>query len=1214
MEKLRKLITMIMVVVMTIGNMPIAVLAEEKNSERDIVTSVTYGDLDEEGHIQIKKTVTPTDTLGRYKVSFEIQGVPVNHTSPLYAVVVFDRSGSMICNPSTGHSDLKSEDPHFVAADSQGIVCKNDSNNRENSNLLTTDKWNNAIAGAKSFQTTLKNSLGDNAHISLVTFSSNAATATEDFSDSSFGHPYGATNLKEAIDTAKNKINSDSQGVANAKKIILVISDGEPTEPSWFADPKAAATNSATSAKNSGIEIYAIGYATDSTTSKYLKENISSYKASNANDKHYSDADPDTVSSAVNSMVSELLAAGTNPSLQDTATTQFTINGDAFGGGTRSFTLNNITAEKQTIEFYIDIDKSTESGIYDTNNTTNSKAVLSYTDSNGQSKQIVLDKSPNVLWERPKYNYIVKYYKDEVNDNNFLGQTTPTLAEYSTTVADKVNVDLKKPDGYKSGVIQNPELTISDDEEQNVINVVYSKKDNLIYKVNYNYADIAGLPSISHSEIVNNQTFGSIIKHSDMETLANTDLASHPGYVISSITPQGDLTIADEENENELSNNIININYIPRADLSYIVKHNYEGHPELLVVDQAITATFGDVITNITQQNRYGYTYDYKDPESLRIGVGENIINAYYRKVNNLTFKIEYYVDGETTPRVTENSEAKYKIDDVISKTEIDRLGNEGTSKFDGYKYDHSDVTSLTMSPIEEENVVKLYYTKRDDLKYRVDYVYEDNSLNHSTTVENQVFGSTVTHTYMEELANTDLASHPGYVLDSITCHPGYVLDSITPEGNLTIANEKENLVNNVVTINYILRTDLSYVVKHEYEGHSELNSQDAAIENQTYGDEITEITKKELPGFEYVSHTPNPLKIGVGENIITAYYRLLHNLTYTIEYYVDEELKETETSDAVYSIDDKITSSEIATLGTNGASKFEGYKYDHSNVTELPINADVTKNVIKLYYTKRNDLSYVVKHEYEGHEELNSQDAAIENQTYGDEITEITKKELPGFEYVSHTPNPLKIGVGENIITAYYRLLHNLTYTIEYYVDEELKETETSDAVYSIDDKITSSEIATLGTNGASKFEGYKYDHSNVTELPINADVTKNVIKLYYTKRNDIKYRIEYYYDNKIDETLTKELEGTYLEQISEYTEKVKEGYVFAKVENVPLTLTTDEESNVIKVYYVTDGKGTVIEIPKTGIGYTNNSYELFSLLFILAISYFLKNKKVSE
>ena len=72
MEKLRKLITMIMVVVMTIGNMPIAVLAEEKNSERDIVTSVTYGDLDEEGHIQIKKTVTPTDTLGRYKVSFEI--------------------------------------------------------------------------------------------------------------------------------------------------------------------------------------------------------------------------------------------------------------------------------------------------------------------------------------------------------------------------------------------------------------------------------------------------------------------------------------------------------------------------------------------------------------------------------------------------------------------------------------------------------------------------------------------------------------------------------------------------------------------------------------------------------------------------------------------------------------------------------------------------------------------------------------------------------------------------------------------------------------------------------------------------------------------------------------------------------------------------------------------------------------------------------------
>ena len=51
MEKLKKIITMIMVMVLTIGNMPIAVLADEttNNDEANAVSSVTVGNLNNEG-------------------------------------------------------------------------------------------------------------------------------------------------------------------------------------------------------------------------------------------------------------------------------------------------------------------------------------------------------------------------------------------------------------------------------------------------------------------------------------------------------------------------------------------------------------------------------------------------------------------------------------------------------------------------------------------------------------------------------------------------------------------------------------------------------------------------------------------------------------------------------------------------------------------------------------------------------------------------------------------------------------------------------------------------------------------------------------------------------------------------------------------------------------------------------------------------------------
>lgn len=84
----------------------------------------------------------------------------------------------------------------------------------------------------------------------------------------------------------------------------------------------------------------------------------------------------------------------------------------------------------------------------------------------------------------------------------------------------------------------------------------------------------------------------------------------------------------------------------------------------------------------------------------------------------------------------------------------------------------------------------------------------------------------------------------------------------------------------------------------------------------------------------------------------------------------------------------------------------------------------------------------------------------------------------------------------------------------------------------------------------------------------------------------NELKkyeYKVEYYYDGKLDETKTEIAEAKYSEIIKEYKDKVKENYVLAKTENLPLTITSEPDKNVIKIYYATKAEAKVQYIDKT-------------------------------
>lgn len=66
-------------------------------------------------------------------------------------------------------------------------------------------------------------------------------------------------------------------------------------------------------------------------------------------------------------------------------------------------------------------------------------------------------------------------------------------------------------------------------------------------------------------------------------------------------------------------------------------------------------------------------------------------------------------------------------------------------------------------------------------------------------------------------------------------------------------------------------------------------------------------------------------------------------------------------------------------------------------------------------------------------------------------------------------------------------------------------------------------------------------------------------------------KYRIEYYYDNVLEEKSTIYKNGTYASLITDFETKNRDGYSFShsSVDDAGMTITDDENANVIKVFY---------------------------------------------
>ena len=833
----------------------------------------------------------------------------------------------------------------------------------------------------------------------------------------------------------------------------------------------------------------------------------------------------------------------------------------------------------------LDNDELTHKNL-DENATVTDRIVLVYdNETNGKAENITLNQDGTFSYNATKDTLgeiTYKYYVETtvtidgksqvVRSNvttitlNVIKNPTKYVVNYLEKGTDKVLHDAKSEDGnvydeikladvimtikgYNYDSVNVDPLVLSDNTVLNVMNIYYTKRTDLSYTVNYLEKDTNKV--LNQSKVVNDVKFETVIN-------GRNEVITIDGYVFNSVNPEK-LVI-------DVENNVINIYYTKRTDLSYTV--NYLEKDTNVVLNQSKEVNDVEFETVINGRNEIiditGYEFDSLNPEKLVIDVENNVINIYYTKRTDLSYTVNY-LEKDTNVVLNQSKE----VNDVKFETVIN--GRNEIIDITGYEFDSLNPEKLVIDV--ENNVINIYYTKRTDLSYTVNYLEKDTNvvLNQSKEVNNVKFETVI--------------NGRNEIID-IT---GYEFDSLNPE-KLVIDVE-----NNVINIYYTKRTDLSYTVNYlEKDTNVVLNQSkevnDVEFETVINGrNEIIDIT-----GYEFDSLNPEKLVIDVENNVINIYYTKRTDLSYTVNYLEKD-------TNVVLNQSKEVNDVKFETVinGRNEIIDITGYEFDSLNPEKLVI--DVENNVINIYYTKRTDLSYTVNYLEKDTNVVLNQSKEVNNVKFEtvingrNEIIDIT-----GYEFDSLNPEKLVIDVENNVINIYYTKRTDLSYTVNYLEKD-------TNVVLNQSKEVNNVKFETVinGRNEIIDITGYEFDSLNPEKLVI--DVENNVINIYYTKRTDLSYTVNYLEkDTNVVLNQSKEVNDVEFETVINGRNEIIDitGYEFDSLN--PEKLVIDVENNVINIYYTkrTDLSYTVNYLEKDTNVVLNQSKEVNNVKFETVIN----------
>ena len=363
-----------------------------------------------------------------------------------------------------------------------------------------------------------------------------------------------------------------------------------------------------------------------------------------------------------------------------------------------------------------------------------------------------------------------------------------------------------------------------------------------------------------------------------------------------------------------------------------------------------------------------------------------------------------------------------------------------------------------------------------------------------------------------------------------------------------------------------------------------EINGYDSKTNIMTWKDVEVKAGKSVELTFEVIVNDNTSIiknKAYVDENKIPEEPETSVKHHYKVEHY-------TENLDGTYSKVEKDTVvSEDVEIGTKVSYKinnYDGFTFDESKTENKDATVPDNNNlIVKLYYARRNDLSYTVYYKEQGTENELADAKVVDGQTFGNVVTE-NAIDIDGYNKVDPTSANITITTGTNEHTFYYTKRNDLSYTVNYLEKDTntvLHEAKTvGNQIFGT--IITSSdEVITI--------DGYNYDSVDKTTLTIGT--SENVINIYYTKRTDLSYTVNYYYNGELKHSVTFD-NMEYLDKISGVKEMPKyNGVTYTKYDlktssaNGLLPLIIGTGSNYINVYYGTPNVTISKKVNKTAV-----------------------------
>ena len=449
--------------------------------------------------------------------------------------------------------------------------------------------------------------------------------------------------------------------------------------------------------------------------------------------------------------------------------------------------------------------------------------------------------------KRNDLSYTVNYLEKDTNKVLHTHKTTDGQTYKSVITSANEVIDI---DGYNYDSVDKDSLTIEVDETSNVINIYYTKRNDLEYTVHYKEQGTE--ETLADDKEVDGQTFGDTVTESAIDI---------SGYVKVDPT-SANIEITTGVNEHTFY-------YTKRNDLSYTVNYLEKDTNKVLHTPKTTDGqTYKSVITSAGEViDIAGYNYNSVDKDSLTIEVDEtsNVINIYYTKKTDLGYTVHYKEQGTDETVAPDKTVGEQTFGDTVTETAID---------VDGYVKVEPTTGDIEITTGTNEHT--FYYTKRNDLSYTVNYLEKGSNavLHDPKTVDNK--------TFKDEITSAD------EVID-IT---GYEYDSLTPETLVIGADSEDNVINI-----YYKKANFDYTVHYFYDGvedESKVETKQAEYlsEISTYtdkGEGYVFIEAKAYDSEGRLQDAPlseNPLVIGVdsSKNVINVYYRSAYEITTSVK------------------------------------------------------------------------------------------------------------------------------------------------------------------------------------------------------------------------------------------------------------------------------------------------------------------------------------------